>query len=147
MKKIYRSAIAILSALSLFVMSGCGDKKTGAQESKNELLISYSFDEDGGNTTKNKANGDTAKIEYVFNAENQDQLFKESSDPLRKVGVSGNSLYMDGFSTCIKNRDFQTPTEAITMSAWVAPRVFENVFYYGDGSPARGNTRLTGVIN
>ncbi|MBQ3019536.1 MAG: GH32 C-terminal domain-containing protein [Clostridia bacterium] len=147
MKKICKSAIAIFSALSFFMMSACSDKKESTQSSKNELLVSYSFDEDRGNTTKNTANGDTAKIEYVFSAENQDKIFKEASDPLRKEGVSGNSLYMDGFSTCIKNRDFQTPTDAITMSAWVAPRVFENIVHYGDDSPARGNTRLTGVIN
>ncbi len=147
MKKFCKAVVSILSACVFFVTGACADKKPSAPKANDKLLISYSFDENSGNTTENKANGETAKIEYVFNAENQDKLFKEASDPLRKKGVSGNSLYMDGFSTCIKNRDFQTPTEAITMSAWVAPRVFENVFNYGDGSPARGNTRLTGVIN
>lgn len=152
MKKICKSAVAILSALTLFSASACDlfPDNSGSNvdpQPKNELLLSYSFDEESGNTTKNTANGEASKIEYVFNAENQDKLFKEASDPLRKEGVSGNSLYMDGFSTCIKNRDFGTPRDAITLSAWVAPRVFENVANYGDGSLAKGNTRLTGVIN
>ena len=147
-KKFLKSAAVILSALSIFVTSGCDKAAQQIVDTpKNELLISYSFDEEGGNTTKNLANDKDDKIEYIFSAENQDKLFKEASDPLKKQGVSGNALYMDGFSTCIKNRDFQMPTDAITMSAWVAPRVFENVFDYGWDSPARGNTRLTGVIN
>ena len=111
------------------------------------LKLSYSFDEDSGNTTVNNVTGADTKIEYIFNAENQDKLFKPSSDPLRKDGVKGNSLYMDGFSTCIKNYGFTAPTKAITMSAWVAPRVFENLANYGDDSPAKGNPRLTSVIN
>ena len=111
------------------------------------LKLSYSFDEDSGNTTVNNVTGADTKIEYIFNAENQDKLFKPSSDPLRKDGVKGNSLYMDGFSTCIKNYGFTAPTKAITMSAWVAPRVFENLANYGDDSLAKGNPRLTSVIN
>lgn len=152
MKKFFKSATAVLSALSLLFACGC-ESLNGLwqkeEEAKNELLISYSFDEESGNTTKNNVNGASAKIEYVFNEENQDKLFKESSDPLRKDGVSGNSLYMDGFSTFIKilDKDFETPTDAITLSAWVAPRVFENITNYDDASSASGHTRLTGVVN
>ena len=146
-KKIWKTAVTLLSALSVFTLYACKETPEIIQSTGNELLLSYSFDENSGNMTKDAASGKDIKIEYIFNAENQDKLFKPSSDPLRKAGVGGNSLYMDGFSTCIKNREFETPTQAITLSAWVAPRVFENIVNYGDGSPARGNTRMTGVIN
>ncbi|MBQ8395259.1 MAG: GH32 C-terminal domain-containing protein [Clostridia bacterium] len=151
MKKRWKNAVAVLLALSTFAIYGC--KKDPAkteqptEENNSTLLLSYSFDEETGNVTKDGVSGEDHKIEYIFSAENQDKLFKEASDPLRKAGVNGNALYMDGFSTCIKNREFETPTNAITLSAWVAPRVFENVFNYGDDSLAKGHTRLTGVIN
>lgn len=150
MKKIWKTAVALLSALSIFTIYGCENASETIQsveENNSSLLLSYSFDEETGNVTKDEVSGENHKIEYVFSAENQDKLFKPSSDPLRKAGVNGKALYMDGFSTCIKNREFETPKDSITLSAWVAPRVFENVFNYGDDSLAKGNTRLTGVIN
>lgn len=151
MKRNCKSVIAILSAAMLFAACACdggnGGSSMGGEESNNELVISYSFDETSGNTTKNNVNDDIAKIDYVFNEENKYSIFKDTSDPLRKDGVSGNALYMDGFSTYIRNASFQSPRTAMTLSAWVAPRVFENLAYYPDESIARGNPRLTGVIN
>ena len=151
--------VSFLTALVCFACVGmnaaCANDNDESNEGSNiqtdaladGLQISYSFDENSGNTTVNTVTGEQKKIEYIFNAENQDQLFKPSSDPLRKAGVKGNSLYMDGFSTCIKDYEYVAPTNAITMSAWVAPRVFENLANYGDDSLARGNPRLTSVIN
>ena len=158
LKKHLKRAVTLLLTLTIFTACSCkGNGKPNSesveqggqtnQNKESDLILSYSFDENGGNTTKNLATGDDDKIEYIFSEENQDKIFKKASDPLRKEGVNGNSLYMDGFSTCIKNREIEVPTDAITMSAWVAPRVFENVFNYGNESPAGGNTRLTGVIN
>lgn len=151
--------VSFLTALVCFSCVGmnaaCKNDNDGSNDDDNVqtdaltdgLQISYSFDENSGNTTENTATGEYRKIEYIFNAENQDKLFKPSSDPLRKAGVKGNSLYMDGFSTCMKDYEYVAPTSAITMSAWVAPRVFENLANYGDDSPAKGNPRLTSVIN
>ena len=147
MKKIWETAISLFSVLSIFTLHGCNIKPGSQTPQEDALLLSYSFNEEAGNTTKDMVSGEDHKIEYVFSAENQDKLFKPSSDPLRKAGVNGEALYMDGFSTCIKNREFEMPENSITLSAWVAPRVFENVFYYGEDSIAKGNTRLTGVIN
>ena len=147
MKKIWKTAVALLSAVSIFTICSCENTPQIIEKSQDNLLLSYSFNEESGYTTKDTVSGNDQKIEYVFSPENQDKLFKEASEPLRKAGVSGNALYMDGFSTCLKNRTFETPTNALTLSAWVAPRVFENIVNYGDDSPARGNTRLTGVIN
>lgn len=116
-------------------------------ENNKNLAMAYSFDETSGNTAKETVSKKDYKINYVFNEENADKIFKAPSDPLRKTGVKGNALYMDGFSNSITNADFKTPSSAVTFSAWVAPRVFENLPNYGDGSDAAGNPRLTSVIN
>lgn len=137
-------AMLIVSAMPL---SAC--QKEGTKEN-DSLLISYSFDETDGNTTKERVSGKDYKIEYVFDTENQAYLYKEASNPLRRTGVSGNALYMDGFSNAVKNTDFTIPRRAITLSAWVAPRVFENLNNYEsyqESTDATGNPRLTSVIN
>lgn len=122
---------------------------TACKPDKNNknLAMAYSFDETSGSTAKETVSKKDYKINYVFNEENADKIFKAPSDPLRKTGVKGNALYMDGFSNSITNTDFKTPSSAVTFSAWVAPRVFENLPNYGDGSDAAGNPRLTSVIN
>ena len=131
------SASVLAFGASAIAFSGCakGDKS---------LLVSYSFDEPRGSLTRNDANGKDYKIDYVFNAENQDKLYKPASDPLLKQGVKGKALYMDGFSVRVENKDFVMPRKQITMSAWVAPRVFEDLGdYSGD---AEGYRRLTTVL-
>ena len=142
----FKKSVAVLTALCLCsacFVTACGED---SQTAKN-LTVSYSFDENGGNTAREAVSKADHKINYVFNEENADKLFKAPSDPLRKTGVKGNALYMDGFSTSITNRSFNVPASAVTFSAWVAPRVFENLPNYGDSSDAAGNTRLTSVIN
>lgn len=137
-KKIIAFASAtVMLAGTAFAFVGCGD------EEKN-LLVSYSFEDTVGNKTLNGANGKKYDIDYVFNAENQDIIYKPASDPLLKKGVNGKSLYMDGFSVRIRNNDFTMPKKEVTMSAWVAPRVFEDLgTYTGD---AEGYRRLTTVL-
>ena len=121
------------------VVSGCKLNSNNNNTDKNEnssLELHYSFDEPTGNLAKESVSGKDYKINYVFNEENAADLFKEPNDPLKRTGVKGNSLYMDGFSNEIINRDFETPDSAITLSAWVAPRVFENIVYYDGNSMA-----------
>ena len=96
----------------------------GDSEEKSSLLLHYSLDESDGNIAYDSVSGKAYTINYVFNEQNADSLFKEPNDPLRKTGVKGNALYMDGFSNNIVNKDFITPETKFTMSAWVAPRVF-----------------------
>ena len=119
---------------------------TGTEE-KSTLVLNYSLDESDGSLTKESVSGVDYKINYVFNEQNADTLFKEPNDPLRRPGVKGNALYMDGFSNDIINKDFVTPDSAFTMSAWVAPRVFENIVHYDGASDAAGHTRMTSIIN
>ncbi len=123
------------------------DKDTNKTEGKSTLKLEYSLDESDGSLTKESVSGKDYTINYVFNEQNADTLFKEPNDPLRRPGVKGNALYMDGFSNNIVNKDFVAPSSAITMSAWVAPRVFENIVYYDGASDAAGHTRMTSIIN
>ena len=141
-KKILATALAASVCLGVCGFTGCNNT-----DSDDKLLVSYSFDDVNGDMTRNDATGKYDKIKYIFNEENQDYLVKPSSDPLVKNGAKGNALYMDGFSTCIDYSDFATPSTAITLSAWVAPRVFENLPYYDGNSVAKGHPRMTSVIN
>ena len=124
-----------------------GSNTDNDTEEKSTLVLNYSLDESDGSLAKESVSGVDYKINYVFNEENADTLFKEPNDPLRRPGVKGNALYMDGFSNNIVNRDFVTPDSAFTMSAWVAPRVFENIVHYDGASDAAGHTRMTSIIN
>lgn len=123
------------------------DKDTNTVEGKSTLQLKYSLDESEGSLAKESVSGKDYTINYVFNEQNADTLFKEPNDPLRRPGVKGNALYMDGFSNNIVNKDFVSPSSAITLSAWVAPRVFENIVYYDGASDAAGHTRMTSIIN
>ena len=138
--------ILILTIVLLFSLSSCEDEEVQVASSK---VLEYSFDETVGSMTKETVTNKSYKINYVFNEENQDVIFKEASDPLLKKGVKGNALYMDGFSNKIANNDFKMPKEEFTLSAWVAPRVFENAsnFGYGDDTPAKGHKRLTAILS
>ncbi len=147
MEKIRKKAIACLlagaiGATSLGLVS-CGGKADP------DLLTSYSFEDTVGSTTFNAATGKYDKINYVFNAENAEYLVKQPSDPMTRVGVSGKSLYLDGFSTEIIDSDFEIPRGGVTFSAWVAPRTFEYIADYEekDSVYAAGQPRLTSVIN
>ena len=134
----------------LTLATGCKKKQdniTDNTDNQSNLLLHYSLDESTGSLAKESVSGQDYTINYVFNEQNADTLFKEPNDPLRRPGVKGNSLYMDGFSNYIVNKDFDAPSSAITMSAWVAPRVFENIVYYDGASDAAGHTRMTSIIN
>ena len=148
-----RRYTALLLVLIMLITTATGclnfnkDTNKGVKEEKSSLLLKYSLDESEGSLTKESVSGKDYTINYVFNEQNADKLFKEPNDPLRRQGVKGNALYMDGFSNYIVNKDFEAPSSVITLSAWVAPRVFENIVYYGGETSGAGHTRLTSIIN
>ena len=117
------------------------------EEDYGSKVLEYSFDNTDGQMTLETISNKQYKISYVFGQENADYIFKETSDPVLRNGVKGNALYMDGFSTKIMNNDFDMPGDEFTVSSWIAPRVFENVFMYGDETPGRGHTRLTAILS
>ena len=147
-------ALFIFLVMLLVTAVGCNnssdsdsDNDTNTVAGESTLQLKYSLDESEGSLAKESVSGKDYTINYVFNAQNADTLFKEPNDPLRRPGVKGNALYMDGFSNNIVNKDFVAPSSAITLSAWVAPRVFENIVYYDGASDAAGHTRMTSIIN
>ncbi len=148
----------ILSTLSLFLLSCAGDgassKGGNANQSNSSSAVNkgdsfyFSFDSiDDDSKTVDSISGNSYLISYVFNKSNQANLFKKANLPLLKQGVSRKSLYMDGFSTKVTIGNFTTPSSKITLSSWVAPRVFENLTEYDSTSLASGHTRLTSIIN
>ena len=139
--------IALITSGVLLLGSLAGCTPPDEPQEKSTLALHYALDETTGSLTKESINGKDYTINYVFNQSNASNLFKEPNDPLRRKGVKGNALYMDGFSNNIVNVDFEAPETAITMSAWVAPRVFENIVYYEGNSAAAGHTRMTSIIN
>lgn len=143
MKKSYAKKFTALFSAGVLVFGAAAFTLSACANTDADLLVSYSFETDDGNAV-NAANGKKYKIDYVFNPENQAVLYKPASNPLLKQGVVGKSLYMDGFSVCVKNEDFAMPKKELTLSAWVAPRVFEELGGYG--GDAEGYKRLTTVL-
>jgi sucrose-6-phosphate hydrolase SacC (GH32 family) len=87
------------------------------------LLDSWSFDEGKGKTTLDSAAGINDPVAYVFN----DAKYKPSTDPQWRDGIKGKGLLFDGYSTYVtrKAADFVSPSNALTIEAWVAPRSYE----------------------
>ena len=140
--------------ITLLSLGACTtSSKTSSEEEKKPVssgfnpALSFSFDSTNGSYTKENATNSSYRIDYVFAEENASILFKKPNDPLLKQGVSGKSLYMDGFSTKIKIDDYEAPTNKITFSTWVAPRGFENLNRYGNETIARGHPRMTSLFN
>lgn len=111
--------IKLLALMTTALLVGC-ETKTPAN-----IVTSYSFDEGQGEATSNTVSNESLHINYVFNQQNQSQLYKLASDPLwYEAGISNGALLFDGYSTYIEDSSVELPTEAITISAWVAPRAF-----------------------
>ena len=119
------------------------------QPEENHALIDFDFDVHNGEKIVNHANDKEYKVEYLFNESNAEYIFKAPSDPLFKegVGTDSKSLYLDGHSTKIKMTDIDIPEDKFTVSCWIAPRGFENLADYDWNSPARGQPRLTSILN
>ena len=144
--------VSSLLAVALLSLGACSSKKSNKTSGLDPNFphtpeISFSFNELNGSYTKDNASGSNYRIDYVFAQENASILFKKPNDPLFKQGVSGKSLYMDGFSTKIKIDGYDAPKDKITFSTWVAPRGFENLNRYGNETVAAGHPRMTSLFN
>lgn len=126
-KRTIALALAAVSSIGLLAFSSCSDGTS--QEESNGLVAYYAFEEGRGSETVESVSGKSLTIQNVYSQANQANLMKPASDPLWRTGVKGNCLYMDGVSNYIEDAEFKNiSTDAITVSAWVAPRVFENNF-------------------
>ena len=108
------------------------NKELDAQEG---LLAYWSFDEGTGKTARDEISSTADPITYVFN----EAAFTASRDPQWRSGVKGGALLFDGYSTWVSRRaeGISCPTDALTITAWVAPRSYES----GDGQ------KLSAIMN
>jgi len=83
----------------------------------------WTFDEGQGSTTIEQVSGTADPIAYVFN----NARYKPPADPMWRGGIRGHALLFDGYSTWVTHPldAFVTPTRALTIAAWIAPRTFE----------------------
>ncbi|MFI5893501.1 GH32 C-terminal domain-containing protein [Actinoplanes sp. NPDC051513] len=86
-----------------------------------DMVAHWSFDEPSGSVAHDSVADRDDPINYVFN----NAVYKPSTAPQRRPGVASNALLFDGYSTWLSRSGLETPTQALTVEAWVAPRAFE----------------------
>ena len=112
---------------------------------KKDLILYLPFDEGKGSTVTDKSgNLPDAEIDYglnpaVYQSKNQDPQW-------RNGGIEGGCLLFDGGTTYItySKNDAKISGEALTISVWVAPRMFE---WDDPNAQANGNDIPTGIIS
>lgn len=103
-----------------------------AQNNKG-LIAHWGFDEEMGKITIDAVTSSIDSVHYIFNS------IRPHQDPVRRKGIVQGALVFDGYSNWIERAPgkFVTPTNALSISAWVAPRAFE----HGDGN------KLSATVN
>ena len=148
--------ISLVGSLSLGACSSSGGSNSKGDTALPSAALSFSFESTTDSVTKDNVSGKNYVIDYVFSERNEQELeedggpfvlFKKPNDPLQKQGVSGKSLYMDGFSTKITVNDYKAPTNKLSFSTWVAPRGFENLDRYGNEFICKGHPRMTALFD
>jgi beta-fructofuranosidase len=121
-----------LHYFSLFSFLVCSSQLIHAQTGKG-IIGHWTFDEEKGKLAFDAATRNADSIHYLFNKA------IPSKDPVRRKGISNGALVFDGFSNWIERPSdkFATPTNALSISVWVAPRAFE----HGDGN------KLSAIVN
>jgi beta-fructofuranosidase len=125
----------ILACILVMAVGGWVYMSRDDTNANKELIAYWPFDEGTGKTTEDRISNSADSIDYVFNK----ARFTTSHDPERRAGVKGNSLLFDGYSTWVTRPADQidSPTDALTIAAWVAPRSYE----WGD------ENRLSAIVN
>ena len=130
----------ILCAAMLLALAACG----GADSHKKDLLLHLKLDEGKGLTVKDAAGRlpDT-ELNYEF----AHAAYMDSQKPQwRQSGISGGSLLLDGSSTYLSyNRnDITLEGKALTVSVWIAPRMFE---WDDPNAVENGTDAPTGIVS
>ncbi|QSS98785.1 GH32 C-terminal domain-containing protein [Pontibacillus sp. ALD_SL1] len=96
-----------------------------SQTTQKGMVAHWSFDEGNGKSVEDVVSGIHDPIDYVFN----EAKYQKPSDPQWRDGILGKALLFDGYSTFVTRsaQSIQTPTSAITIEAWVAPRCFGGI--------------------
>ena len=129
--KTFRKIFLLL--LSVLFLCGC--------QGKDDLLLHLTFDE-GSGTVLTDASGHVQEAELSYLLTNP--VYTGSQDPQwRKQGVEGGCLLFDGCSNVVTvdSADLTVEGEALTVSAWVAPRAFE----WDDPNAPENNAHLTAI--
>ncbi len=137
-----RKLIALLlsAGVLLSILAGCG---TSDRHSK-DLLLYLTFDE-GSGTTVSDASKNLPDVEMNYGFSHA--VFMDSQDPQwREDGISGGCLLLDGSTTYVtyNKNDIQVSGTKLTVSAWIAPRMFE---WDDPGAAANGTDSPTGIIS
>ena len=138
-KKVSMIATLVIVIALAVTLAACG----GDAHSK-DLLLHLTFDEGNGLTVKD-ASGNLPDVE--MNYEFAHAVYMDSQDPQwRENGISGGCLLLDGTSTYVtyNRNDITVEGPALTVQAWIAPRMFE----WDDPHAAdNGTDSLTGIIS
>ena len=129
--KTFRKIYLLL--LSVLFLCGC--------QGKDDLLLHLTFDE-GSGTVLTDASGHVQEAELSYLLTNP--VYTDSQDPQwRNQGVEGGCLLFDGCSNVVTvdSADLTVEGEALTVSAWVAPRAFE----WDDPNAPENNAHLTAI--
>lgn len=133
--------VACLIAACLF--TGCSSVK--GEPHKKDMLLYLTFDEGSGSKVRDASgNSAEATLNYIFNSPTYQA---EAQDPQwRDSGIKGGSLLMDGYSNYVRypEDEIMVRGNAFTVSAWVAPRMFE---WDDPNAAAAGTERLTAVVS
>lgn len=143
LKTVLTSALAMLfvgaTAAGVAALSGCT-----TDEYAENLQLHLAFDEESGKTAHDSSgNIEDAEINYVFN----NALYKESEDPQwRDTGVVNGSLLFDGYSQYIRYdySQYKVSQDSLTISCYVAPRVFE---WDDPNGKENGTDNLTTIVS
>lgn len=136
------AALAASCVLAGFALTGCSKNGDPNAES---LLLHLTFDEGKGNTVKDAAGRlPDGTVQYVLT----DPAYQdEGQDPQwRSNGAVNGSLLLDGYSNFVRYDydDIKVSGSAVTVSAWVAPRMFE----WDDPRAAENGTeKLTAIVS
>ena len=140
-RNLFRCFTIVLLLVLTLGLSACG----GSDSHKKDLMLYLRFDEGKGLTVKDSAGQfPDADLNYEF----AHAAYMESQDPQwRTDGINGGCLLLDGSSTYLSyNRNDIPPMidKALTVSLWIAPRMFE----WDDPNAAdNGTDAPTGLVS
>ena len=119
-KKVSMIAALLLAAFMVMALTACG-----SDAHKKDLMLHLTFDEGSGVTVKDASgNLPDAEVDYGFTH----AAYMDSQEPQwREQGVKGGCLLLDGTSTYVtyNRKDITVEGKALTVQAWIAPRMFE----------------------
>ena len=141
-RKLLVFAIALCLAAFCAGVAACGN---GGDPNAQDLMLHLAFDEGQGKVvTDSSEHVKDAELRYVFN----DPVYQdEPQDPQwRDTGVFGGSLLMDGYSNYVRysEDDIVVSGSSFTVSAWVAPRMFE---WDDPNAVENGTEHLTAIVS